>query len=101
MNLEEFQKEAVQLVNNIDKKFKGVHDIDTTLAHLMEEFGEIASEIYNEKIGRDKLNKENLKEEFGDVLILLAKLADNFDISLKEAVEKKMKVLKNRHGLNG
>ena len=91
---------AVKLVDAIDSKQKGKHDIDTTLVHLVEEFGEIAREIYNEKIGRDKMDIENLKGEFADVYILLAKLASNFKIDLEEAINKKVKVLKERHSLS-
>ena len=40
MNIKEFQKKAVELVDRIDSKHKGMHDNDTTLAHLIEEFGE-------------------------------------------------------------
>ncbi len=100
MELKEFQKRAVKIVDDIDSKQKGKHDIDTTLAHLVEEFGEIAREIYNEKIGRDKTNLENLKGEFADVYILLAKLASNFDIDLEEAINGKIEILKKRHNLD-
>ena len=99
MNLTEFQKEAVKIVDDIDAKYKGIHDNDTTIVHLMEELGEIAREIYNEKMGRDKIDIENLKEEFADVYLLLAKLADNFSINLEEAIKKKIDILKKRHNL--
>ena len=99
MNLTEFQKEAVKIVDDIDTKYKGTHDNDTTIVHLIEELGEIAREIYNEKMGRDKIDIENLKEEFADVYLLLAKLADNFSINLEEAIKKKIDILKKRHNL--
>ncbi len=100
MELKEFQERAVKIVDEIDAKQKGKHDVDTTLAHLVEEFGEIAREIYNEKIGRDKTNLENLKGEFADVYILLAKLASNFNIDLEDAVNGKIEILKKRHNLD-
>jgi len=96
----EFQKKAVKVINEIDSKYKRVHDNDTTLTHLIKEFEEIAREIYNGKIGRGKIDIKNLKEEFADVYMLLAKLADNFSINLEEAINQKINVLKKRHNLN-
>ena len=100
MNLVEFQSKAVKIIDEIDSKLKCAHDKETTVIHLMEECGEIAREMYNEKTGRDKINIENLKEEFADVYLLLAKLADHYHINLEEAINKKCDVLKKRHGLN-
>jgi NTP pyrophosphatase (non-canonical NTP hydrolase) len=99
MEIDEMQKQIVELINKIDEKYENRHDIDITLIHLIEEFGEIARERYNEKMGRDKLNKQNLEEEIADCFMLLTKLADNYDIDLKKAIDNKIGKLKQRHKL--
>ena len=57
---------------------------------LSEEIGEIASEIkrlWSKNYG--DFNRDRLKEEIADVLVLLAALADEFDIDIEEAVVEK------------
>ena len=61
MKLNELQKKAKEVTDLIDTKRKGKHDSDTTIIHIYEELGEISRQLYNEKIGREKLNKENLQ----------------------------------------
>lgn len=99
MEIGEFQKEAIELIKQIDDKHSGRHDIDTTIIHLTEELGEIARQIYNQKIGRDKLDKINLSEEIADCMLLLTQLAHNFDINIEEAIKSKIDILKSRHKL--
>jgi len=97
MEVKEFQEKAVKIVNKIDS-INGVnHDKETTFMHLVEEFGEIARELYNERSGRDKIDLENLKEEIADVYLLLAKLASVYKIDLEEAIDKKINILEKRH----
>ncbi len=99
MNLNEFQEESTKLIKEIDKKYGRNHDIKVTLIHLVEEFGEIAREIYNQEVGRGKMDKDNLKGEISDVLMLLAHLANCFDIKIEEAIKRKFSELKERFGL--
>ncbi len=100
MDLDEFQNKSVGIVKLINGKYNFSHDADATVLHLLEELGEIARELYNQKSGRDKLNKENLEGEFADVFILLAYLASQFDVNVKKAIENKIEILKKRHKLN-
>ena len=97
--MKEIQKISTDIIKKIDEKMKGEHDVDTTMIHLIEELGEIARPIFSEKIGRDSLKKEKLKEEIADVTILLSHLANHFDIDIEEAVKEKIQVLKERHNL--
>lgn len=97
MELNKLQQQLKELIKKIDDKHKGMHDIETTFIHLIEEIGEVSRQLYNEKIGRDKLDKENLKEELSDVLILTLQLANNFDINLELEVENRIAKLKERH----
>jgi len=96
MDLKDFQKQSGELIEKIDAKHSGIHDADTTIIHILEELGEIARQLYNQKIGRDKLDKENLAEEISDCMILLSQLARNFDIDIEKSVENKLQKLKER-----
>ncbi len=46
-----------------------------------------------------KPEKKDLEDEFADVLLQLAKLADTFDIDLEKAILDKIEILKKRHDL--
>jgi len=96
MNLKEMQEKAVELIKRIDEKNKGDHGNDAIFAHTVEEIGEIARELYNEKSGRAEIDKENLAGEIADVCLLISQLARNFDIDLSEAVENKIRELEKR-----
>jgi NTP pyrophosphatase (non-canonical NTP hydrolase) len=96
MDLNEFQAKATAQISKYDHYHKITHDVEFTLIHLMEEFGELAREIYNEKSGRDKLDLKNLSGEMADILILIAQLAKNYNIQLETAATDKLKELKGR-----
>ncbi len=96
MDIKQMQNKSVDLIRRIDEKKNGDHRTEAIFAHMIEEIGEIARELYNEKSGRDKLNKENLSGEIADVCLLLCQLARNFDIDLQEAVNKKIDELEKR-----
>lgn len=97
--MNEMQKKSSEIIDTIDRKMTGVHDNDTTIIHLMEELGEISRQIYNQKIGRDKLDKDNLAEEIADVSMLLNKLATLNGIDVETAINNKINLLKTRHNL--
>lgn len=97
MNLQEFQKKATAIVKKLDGKQGITHDSGMVLLHLVEEFGEIARELYNEKSGRDNIDKDNLGQEIADVIILLAQLANCYNLDLEEILEKKLKILEERY----
>ena len=96
MNLKELQRISVETTRRYDKKMKMQHNAEITLVHLVEELGEISREIYNEKSGRDKLNKQNLEGEIADVMILVSNLAGRYDIDLEDAVKRKISELRGR-----
>jgi len=99
MDIKELQKNCVEIVNKIDKKLKIKHNDEITVMHLTEELGELVKQIMNPKLNRDKLNKDNLKEEIADVILLISKLSDNYGIDIEDAVQNKIKELKTRHNL--
>ncbi len=96
MEINELQKETKNIISEIDKQYSGKHDADTTLAHLLEELGELSAQIYNHKIGREEVNRELLESGFSDCIVLLLQLATNFDVDVEAAIEKKMKKIKER-----
>ena len=97
MNLDELQRRATEIVEEFDRLRGGKHDSDTTVIHLIEEFGEIAREIYNEKSGRGKFDKKNFEGEIADMYLLLAQLATTKGVSVESAVAEKIEGLKARH----
>ena len=62
----------------------------------MEEIGELANEINKPKLRNKAINKESLKGEFADVVLQISVLADLLDVDIEEAVENKIKILKER-----
>lgn len=61
-----------------------------TFVLFIEEVGELATALHNNKPGRDTTpeERENLVEEFADVLAWLATLANITGVSLDAALEK-------------
>jgi len=102
MEIKEYQKTIKKLLEDIDSEHpdKTHKNVETTFYHLIEELGEISRQLFNEKIGRDKLDKENLAEEIADCVMLLSQLATNFNIDLEEASKKKILKLKERFNID-
>lgn len=96
MQLNEFQKMSTEMIEKIDKKMNREHDVDLTIVHLVEELGEIARIIYNEKTKRVPVAKEAIGGEFIDSMMLLSHLATKFGVDLEQATDKKLEELKKR-----
>lgn len=99
MRLKELQTLTAEVIDKIDNKRKCKHDVDTTIVHLLEEIGEVAREIMNQKIKRGKINRKNMEGEFADVAIMLMQLANNFGIDMEKVVSKKLEKMKERFGV--
>ena len=99
MNFKDFQKLAVEIVDKIDKEFNLKRNPQFNLVQLIEEFGELARVVNLKALRNRKPKKADLEDEFADVLIQLAKLADLFKIDLEKAILDKIKLLKRRHKL--
>lgn len=99
MNIKEYQKLACEITDELDKKFDVKRDPQLSVSQLIEELGELAREINSEKLRNKKSAKEDLEQEFADVFLQLAKLADFFNIDLEKAILDKIKILKKRHDL--
>jgi NTP pyrophosphatase (non-canonical NTP hydrolase) len=94
--MKEFQKKCADIVRKIDEKYGIKRDPHLSFAQLTEEVGELANEISKPKLRNKLANKENLKGEFADVFLQIIILADILEIDIEEAVENKIKVLKER-----
>ncbi len=99
MDVKEFQRIAVKIVDDVDNKVGLDRDPQLNLSQLVEELGELAKEVNREKLRKKTPEKKDLEDEFADVFLQFAKLADFFDIDLEKAVLDKIEVLKERHGL--
>ena len=76
----------------VEKRTQRGFETDPLKIHILltEEVGEVSSELKRmwSKTYTD-FNKENLADEIADVFVLLSALANEFDIDIEEAVEKK------------
>lgn len=99
MEIQQLQQKSIELINNIDKKLGVKHTNELLLMHMTEELGEVARQIINPLIKRDKVDIKNLEEEIADMILMLAKLADNNHINMESAIINKINKLKQRHNL--
>jgi NTP pyrophosphatase (non-canonical NTP hydrolase) len=95
----DFQKLAAKTVRKIDEKYNITRDAQLNLSQLLEELGELAKIANLEKLRNKKPERKELEDEFADVTLQLASLADIFRIDLEKAVLDKIEILKERHSL--
>jgi NTP pyrophosphatase (non-canonical NTP hydrolase) len=100
MEVKEFQKICVKITDELDVKYNVKRDPQLNMVQLMEELGEICEEINKKKLRTKEPNIENLKGEIADVVLLLAKMAEMYDIDLEEAVKNKVAELKKRNKID-
>ncbi|UZE94096.1 MAG: hypothetical protein IB618_00775 [Candidatus Pacearchaeota archaeon] len=100
MEVEDLKNKANEFLDLLYKKFNCDHNSTNTVLHLAEEVGEIAREINKPNIRKnEQIDMENLKEQIGDVLILVMRLAKIHDINLEKTVQNKIKKIKEIHNL--
>ena len=100
MEIKEIQNKCNEIVELIDKKVNMNHDANNTILHLVEELGELCSQVKNKNIRNITPNEENFKEELADVFILLGRLANLYNIDIEKEIIAKIEKLKIRHNLN-
>jgi NTP pyrophosphatase (non-canonical NTP hydrolase) len=71
---------------------------------IVEELGELADEILTSmNLARDtkiaNFSRENMEDEFADVLASLVLLANELDIDIEKVIKKKLKFTKDRFGM--
>jgi NTP pyrophosphatase (non-canonical NTP hydrolase) len=96
MEIREFQKKCADIVDKIDKKYGIERDPQLAFTQLMEEIGELAKDIYLKRLRKQEPDKENLSGEFADVFLQLAMLAEMHQVDLGEAIENKVRKLRER-----
>ncbi len=99
METQELQKQILNLIYKMDKKYNCTHDSESTFNHIIEEIGELAKEINKPKIRNEQIIKQELSNEIADVLILLIHLASINKINIEESILYKMRELKQRNNL--
>ena len=99
MEIKDLQKEANDIVLTIDSKLGAEHNAETTLIHLIEEFGELARQHNNKSIRKIEQDKSNIEEEFANILMLLMRLANIYNINMEDVLINKIAKLKERHKL--
>jgi len=96
MEIKEFQKKCADAVDKIDKRYGIERDPQLAFTQLIEEIGELAKDVNLKKLRKQEPDKENLSGEFADVFLQLAMLAEMHGVDLEEAVENKVRKLKER-----
>ncbi len=100
MDLKTFQKEVEELFNKISNKRNRKHEEEEVFIHLIEEIGEIARQLTNKKIRKEKFNHKNLEEEISDAIVFLTYLASLYEINLSDSLRKDIEKLKKKFGIS-
>ncbi len=106
------QDKILDFINKIDDYFNKIRhaDVDTEKQilyrsmKLTEEVGEFNQELFTylwkaKQIKLDNFKKENLENEFADVVFSAYLVAKSCDINIQEALERKMKIVKEWFGM--
>ena len=96
MEFNEISNKAVEVIEERLTKKQIKSNIDLTMTHLIEEFGEIASQINNGKLKRREVEVKNIGEEISDCIILLMMLARQYNIDLETELLNKIEEVKNK-----
>ncbi len=99
MEIKEFQERSTEMIEKIDAKMNREHGADLTMIHLVEELGEVARIVYNDRTKRAAVSKDALSGEFADSMMLLSHLATIYGVDIEKAFESKVSELKTRFDL--
>ena len=103
-------KELLDFINKEDKRLREYYGnypdeekrILARTVKLMEEIGELSNDVlsFNSMQRKEKLDnhdKENIREEFADVLFTTLLLAKSMNIDIKKSIEDKIKKIDKRY----
>ncbi len=106
MTIEEFQKfideQSALLRSTIHASHTEREFILGRVVKISEEFGELCDEVLA-SLGQQRMGKmdgrsaESLSDEFADVVITTFLLAKSMDVNVMEALESKIKKIKEKH----
>lgn len=91
MNLDQYQNESRKTW-----LFNHKNDEVRAILGLVGESGEIAEKYKKFLRGDGEINREDIKKELGDVLYYVARIADNYEITLEDVAISNIKKLKDR-----
>jgi len=98
MEVKELQQISNDFLNLLHEKYNCDHNSNNTVLHLSEEVGEIAREINKSNIRKNEsLDINNLKEQIGDVMILIMRLAQIHDVDIETTIQMKIKKIKKAY----
>jgi|WetSurMetagenome_2_1015567.scaffolds.fasta_scaffold27569_4 NTP pyrophosphatase (non-canonical NTP hydrolase) len=79
------------------QKIKGYErDLEICTIHLMEEMGELASQVFNKRARKEKFDEKNLKEEVCDVILESFIIAKILNMDLAKELNTKIEELNKR-----
>ncbi len=96
MEIKELQEKACKVIEERLAKKQIKSNIDLTLIHLIEEFGEIASQVNNGKLKRREVNIKNIGEEISDCIILRMMLSKQYNIDIEKELINKIEEVRNK-----
>ena len=99
MQTKKFQDLLAEITYKIDEKYGINRDVQLNISQLVEELGELVEAANKKKLRGKEPEKEELEDEFADVLLQVMTLADIFDVDVEKAALDKIEVLKERHDL--
>lgn len=98
MNFNDYQQKAIVTNLRKDDEFK---ELMQQVLGLADESGEVLAKfkkwIRDDDANFDKLDKENIKKELGDILWYIAVVADDLGISLDDIARYNIEKLASRH----
>ncbi len=105
MQLQEINNFIEYENNRLEKYYNKSSKEEITMAagfKVVEEVGELFEQIlshkgYQRKDKLDKLDKEQIKKEFADVIITTLILAKRFNVDIEQAIKCKMEEIKSRN----
>jgi len=86
MEVKKFQMKIKNLMAEWDKLKGKKYTKETAFYHLVEEVGELAKELVNEKRNPKKYNKEKLIDAIGDILIYTVLLASLYKVDIEKLI---------------
>jgi len=96
MEIEEIQNKVTEFEEK-RARLKDYHiKEELILIHLMEELGELSTQVMNKHARPDRYNKENMKEEVCDIILICLHLAKILDMNLSNELINKLNILNKR-----
>lgn len=96
MEFEELRKKIIEVGSDYRTRNDIVMDKNSTLIKLFEEVGELSQAVLihqnkcrKSKIVKEEESKKHLSEEMADAFCLIIMCANEFDVDLEDAIDKK------------